>query len=173
MSDPSNFHVPSCIDGGTTKFTFENVADAASHEYAVVDYDVLLTIHGITACNFTLKCESEDCSKITQTLATAGNFPNSPAEVDELMYDTYLYFHDQAADLPPFSPDNAIYRVTYQLVQGEEDTNGLLRSRVAVYLAAHHGYQDGREYRYPKSKADLLRSVKKITRIALENISGR
>jgi len=50
-----------------------------------------------TAYEVFLECQSEDCSEEASLILAEGDFPDSPEEVDDLMYDVYQWFRKNAA----------------------------------------------------------------------------
>jgi len=123
-----------------------------SHEHQEVDRRQLLCIDGLTAYEVFLECQSEDCSEEASLILAEGDFPDSPEEVDDLMYDVYQWFRKNAATLVPYKMDASLYIATHVLIAGEEDSRSLLRSRIALFLAADEGYQDGDHSRLPKRR---------------------
>jgi hypothetical protein len=143
-----------------------------SHEHQEVDRRQLLCINGLTAYEVFFECQSEDCSEEASLIFAEGDFPDSPEEVDDLMYDLYQWFRENAATLAPYKQDASLYIAPYVLIAGEEASSSLLRSRIALFLAADEGYQDGNHGRPPKKKNKLLRTVKQQTRDAIQALGS-
>jgi hypothetical protein len=168
----TEFHDADSIGTDSDTHILPSDPDIHSHEHQEVDRRQLLCIDGLTAYEVFLECQSEDCSEEASLILAEGDFPDSPEEVDDLMYDVYQWFRKNAATLVPYKMDASLYIATHVLIAGEGDSRSLLRSRIALFLAADEGYQDGDHSRLPKKKGELLHTVKQQTRDAIQALGS-
>lgn len=172
MTDVSDFHDASSIATDRDRQVISPGPEIYSHEYQEVDRQQLLEVAGISAYEITLECQAEDCWKKAALILTVGDFPESPDEVDDLMYDVYRWFYDNSADLQPFMKDESVYTATYALIAGTEKSRSLLRSRIALFFAAENGYEDGQHNRVRKKEGELLHMAKEQTRTSLQRVEA-
>ncbi len=163
MYDPSDFHDTNSIDTKNNRPGLLLCEGINDHEYQIVDKTQILHLNGITSFELTLECEVEDCSWKGKPIVSVGDLPESPDEVDDLLYDVYRWFHDHTDDLRSPSGDEIEYLATFTLITGDEDNHSLLRSRVALFIAAHYGYHDGRKNQGLQQKDEVLRTAKQLT----------
>ncbi|WP_323192794.1 hypothetical protein [Halostella sp. PRR32] len=168
----TEFHDADSIGTDSNTHVLPSGPEIYSHEHQEVDRRQLLCIDGLTAYEAFLECQSDGCSEEASLIFAEGDFPDSPEEVDDLMYDVYRWFRENAVDLVPYKKDASLYIATYVLIAGEEHNHSLLRSRIALFLAADKGYQDGDHSRLPKKKGELLRTVKQQTRDAIQALGA-
>jgi hypothetical protein len=172
MTDITEFHDANSIDTDRDRNVLSPGSEIYSHQYQEVDRRQLLEVDGITAYELTLECQSKDCSQEADLILTVGDFPESPEEVDDLMYELYRWFYDNSVELRPYREDESVYTATYALIAGTEKSRSLLQSRIALFLAADTGYQDGQHNRERKQKRELLRTAKEQTRSSLQHIEA-